>query len=57
MKQRAGVLVLGFVAVAIGTAWVQASGRPADEPVWAYGFLAPPSVTNAAVFPPPPVIT
>ena len=51
MKQRAGVLVLGFVTVAIGTAWVQANGPSADEPLWAYGFLTPPSLAEKA---PPP---
>ena len=51
MKQRAGVLVLGFVMIAIGTAWLQAGGRPADEPIWAYGFLAPPSLAEKAPLP------
>ena len=46
MKQHAGVLVLSLVTVAIGTAYMQASGRPADEPIWAYGFLAPPSLAE-----------
>ena len=49
VKQRAGIL--GFITIAIGTAWVQASGHPADEPVWAYGFLTPPSLAEKA---PPP---
>jgi len=51
VKQHAGVLVLGFVTVAIGTVWVQANGRSADEPIWAYGFLTPPSLAEKAPAP------
>src|SRR5882672_6143780 len=44
VKQHAGVLVLLFASMAIATALVDAHGPSAREPLWAYGFLTPPTV-------------
>jgi cytochrome c553 len=51
VKQRAGVLVFSLASVAIATAYVQAHGPAANEPLWAYGFLTPPALGEKA---PPP---
>ena len=51
MKQCAGVLVLNLALLVVTTAYVQAHGVPANEPLWAYGFLTPPSLREKA---PPP---
>ena len=48
MKQCAGVLVLNLALLVITTAYVQAHGVPAKEPLWAYGFLTPPSLREKA---------
>ena len=50
VKRYAGALVFMFTALAI-TAFVQAHGAPAKEPIWAYGFLTPPALGEKA---PPP---
>jgi cytochrome c553 len=41
VNRRAGVAVLSLAAVAAATAYVHAQG--ANEPIWAYGFLARPA--------------
>ena len=41
VNRRAGVVVLSLAAVAAATAYVHAQG--ANEPIWAYGFLARPA--------------
>ena len=46
----AGALIFICTALAI-TTFVQAQGTPAQEPIWAYGFLTPPALGEKA---PPP---
>ena len=43
MNKRAAAVVLGLACVAFGAAYVQAAGKLAKEPLWAYGFLTPPT--------------
>jgi cytochrome c553 len=42
VSKRAAAVVLGLACVAFGAAYVQAAGKLAKEPLWAYGFLTPP---------------
>jgi cytochrome c553 len=50
VKRCAGAFVFLLTALAI-TTFVHAHGVPAKEPLWAYGFLTPPSLAEKA---PPP---
>ena len=54
MYKRTAAVTLCLACVAFGAVYVHAAGRPAKEPLWAYGFLTAPARGEKAVRQNPP---